>query len=75
MFRQMITEWFSTFTPDYKAFSKALLAKNLDTMNEYMNRVACDTFWYYDAGNRPSARTEPEWFYHHFVSGLIVDLS
>lgn len=71
----MITEWFSTFTPDYKAFSKALLAKNLDTMNEYMNRVACDTFSYFDTGKRPSARVEPERFYHGFVLGLMVDLS
>ncbi len=75
MFRQMITEWFSKYTPDYNAFIKALLAKDLDSMNEYMNRVACDTFSYFDAGNRPSARTEPERFYHGFVLGLIVELT
>ena len=75
MFRQMIKEWFSKHTPDYNAFIKALLTNDLDAMNEYMNRVACDTFSYFDTGKRPSARVEPERFYHGFVLGLMVDLS
>ena len=75
MFRQMIKEWFSNHTSDYNAFIKALLAKDLDAMNEYMNRVACDTFSYFDTGKRPSRRVEPERFYHGFVLGLMIDLS
>ena len=42
-------------------------------MNGYMNRVALNTFSYFDTGNRPSGE-EPERFYHGFVLGLIVDL-
>ena len=39
-----------------------------------MNRVALQTFSYFDTGNRPSEK-EPERFYHGFVLGLIVDLN
>ena len=28
----------------------------------------------FDAGNKPSAKTNPERFYHGFVLGLLVDL-
>ena len=42
-------------------------------MNVYMNRVALNTFSYFDTGNRPSGE-EPERFYHGFVLGLLVDL-
>ena len=38
-----------------------------------MNRVALNTFSYFDTGNRPSGE-EPERFYHGFVLGLLVDL-
>ncbi len=43
-------------------------------MNLYMNRVALDTFSFFDSGNRPSEANEPERFYHGFVLGLLVDL-
>ncbi len=39
-------------------------------MNHYMNRVAMDTFSFFDSGSRPSERTEPERFYHGFVLGF-----
>ena len=42
-------------------------------MNAYMNRVAINTFSYFDTGKRPSG-DEPERFYHGFVLGLVVDL-
>lgn len=42
-------------------------------MNEYMNRVALQTFSYFDTGERASG-AEPERFYHGFVLGLLVDL-
>lgn len=73
MFEQMIEEWFSDFTPAYNAFVKALLKGNLREMNRYMNKVALDTFSFFDTGNRPSGQ-EPERFYHGFVLGLLVDL-
>lgn len=39
-----------------------------------MNRVALETFSFFDSGNKPSEKTEPERFYHGFVLGLLVDL-
>lgn len=44
-------------------------------MNVYMNRVALDTFSFFDSGSRPSVQSEPERFYHGFVLGLMVDLA
>ncbi|MDO5551214.1 MAG: PD-(D/E)XK nuclease domain-containing protein, partial [Lachnospiraceae bacterium] len=52
---------------------KALLLGDRKAMNIYMNRVALDTFSYFDTGKRRS-REEPERFYHGFVLGLIVEL-
>ena len=37
--------------------------------------MALATFSFVDVGNRPSAYTEPERFYHGFVLGLMVDLA
>ena len=42
-------------------------------MNEYMNRVALQTFSFFDTGNSPW-KEEPEKFYHGFVLGLLVEL-
>lgn len=73
MFRAMIKEWFSDFTPAYNEFITALLMGDKKAMNTYMNRVALTTFSYFDTGHAPSW-TEPERFYHGFVLGLIVEL-
>jgi len=51
-----------------------LLDGNLKAMNAYMNRVALQTFSYFDTGKGPLG-DEPERFYHGFVLGLLVDLS
>ena len=40
-----------------------------------MNKVALNTFSFFDSGNKPSEETEPERFYHGFVLGLVVDLA
>ena len=74
MFEHMIDDWFRDYTPDYNIFIKALLQDNKKAMNTYMNRVALETFSYFDTGKNP-ARTEPERFYHGFVLGLLVELS
>ncbi|MDE6895716.1 MAG: PD-(D/E)XK nuclease domain-containing protein, partial [Lachnospiraceae bacterium] len=74
MFEQMIEDWFSEYTPAYNAFVKALLKGDRREMNHYMNRIALETFSFFDSGNRPSDRTEPERFYHGFVLGLLVEL-
>jgi len=73
MFYRMIHDWFAMVRPDYNDFIKAMFAGDLDAMNEYMNRVALQTFSYFDTGDRASG-TEPERFYHGFVLGLLVDL-
>lgn len=73
MFYNMIRDWFSCVDADYNDFIKALLQGDLKAMNAYMNRVALNTFSYFDTGQKPSGE-EPERFYHGFVLGLIVDL-
>ncbi len=70
MFENMVSRWFSGVGNAYNGFIKALLADDLDAMNEYMSRVLRDTFSSFDTGNG----TEPERFYHGFVLGLMVDL-
>ncbi|MDE7423974.1 MAG: PD-(D/E)XK nuclease domain-containing protein, partial [Lachnospiraceae bacterium] len=76
MFRKMIKGWFAKgIKTSYNNFIKALLLGNVKAMNTYMNRVALNTFSYFDTGNHPSEYTEPERFYHGFVLGLMVDLA
>ncbi len=74
MFRQMVDGWFRDRTPYYGEFVRSLLAGDRKAMNRYMNRVALETFSYFDTGKHPSGGTEPERFYHGFVLGLLVDL-
>jgi len=44
-------------------------------MNTYMNKVALNTFSFFDTGKEASEETEPERFYHGFVLGLMVNLA
>ena len=74
MFNNMVSGWFSKNLSDYNDFVKAFLSGDLDGMNEYMNRVAGETFSYFDTGKRASGKAEPERFYHGFVLGLMVEL-
>ena len=74
MFEDMIEGWFKNYTPSYNDFIKALLSGDIDAMNEYMNQVALDTFSNFDTGKRPSAKSQPDRFYHGFVLGLMVEL-
>ena len=73
MFESMIKGWFSEYSSSYNQFVKALLLGDVRAMNNYMNRVALETFSYFDTGRTPSI-SEPERFYHGFVLGLLVDL-
>ena len=70
MFRRMVTGWFGTAASDYNDFIKALLVGDVDAMNTCMNRIALETFSFFDVG-----KNQPERFYHGFVLGLLVDLS
>lgn len=74
MFRGMIRKWFASARSDYNDFVKALLMDDVRAMNTYMNRIALQTFSYFDIGKNPS-REEPERFYHGFVLGMMVDLA
>ena len=76
MFRKMVKDWFKNDTEVYyNEFIKALLNDNVKKMNTFMNKVALNTFSFFDSGNKPSDQTEPERFYHGFVLGMVVNLS
>ena len=72
MFEKMIKGWFAE-SYEFNEFVLAMFKGNVREMNIYMNKVALNTFSYFDVGNKPANRKEPERFYHGFVLGLIVD--
>ena len=74
MFEGMIAGWFSRSVTAYNLFIKALMLDDIDAMNEYMNKVALQTFSFFDTGAASGELAEPERFYHGFVLGLMVDL-
>ena len=74
MFYGMVRGWFARVGGDYNDFVKALLVGDLEAMNGYMERVARQTFSYFDTGKSLS-QEEPERFYHGFVLGLIAELT
>lgn len=74
MFEQMIGSWFRGSSRVNNAFLQALLADDVKAMNVYMNKIALQTFSYFDTGRNPSGE-EPERFYHGFVLGMMVELS
>ena len=44
MFTGMIRGWFSESRREYSAFTTAMLTGNLELMNEYMNKIAMNSF-------------------------------
>lgn len=74
MFEHMIGKWFNGCRRVSNAFLGALLAGDVRGMNTYMNKVALQSFSYFDTGKGPSGE-EPERFYHGFVLGMMVDLA
>ena len=73
MFRKMILRWFTPAKHETNEFIKALINGDVESMNEYMNDVALQTFSSFDSGKKESAKKAPENFYHGFVLGLMVD--
>lgn len=73
MFSGMVRNWFAESDSNYNEFISALLEKDVEAMNVYMNRVTKEIFSYFDTA-RNSSEEEPERFYHGFVLGLIVEL-
>ena len=53
---------------------KRIFEDDVKGMNIYMNKVALQTFSYFDTGKGPSEE-EPERFYHGFVLGMMVELA
>lgn len=74
MFEGMIEGWFGRCRRVNNAFLKALISHDLKAMNAFMNKVALQTFSYFDTGMNPS-ELEPERFYHGFVLGMMVKLA
>lgn len=74
MFEGIIGGWFRRCRGVNNAFLQALLSDDLKGMNAYMNKIALQTFSYFDTGTNPSEQ-EPERFYHGFVLGIMVELA
>lgn len=75
MFARMIKGWFRESRVEYNEFINALLHDNVKKMNTFMNKVALNTFSFFDSGKNPSQAAAPERFYHGFVIGMVVDLA
>ena len=73
MFRKMILRWFTPAKHETNEFIKALMNGDVESMNEYMDDVALQTFSSFDSGKKEYAKKAPENFYHGFVLGLMVD--
>lgn len=74
MFEQLIGSWFEICRRVSNAFLQAMIEDDVQAMNTYMNKVALQTFSYFDIGKKPSEE-EPERFYHGFVLGMMVELA
>ena len=72
MFGTMIERWFGGADVPYNEFISAMISGDLESMNEYMNRVTRGVISYFDTVKTPSDE-EPERFYHGLVLGLMVD--
>ncbi|MBO5144593.1 MAG: AAA family ATPase [Lachnospiraceae bacterium] len=74
MFKKMIKGWFALNQNIYNNFVKALLTDDIDAMNEFMNRIALQSFSSFDTAKNASYEDDPERFYHGFVLGFMVGL-
>ena len=74
MFEGMVKSWFKKNKANYNEFITAMLIKDVDAMNEYMNQISLELFSSFATGKRASKKAQPERFYHGFVLGLMVDL-
>ena len=75
MFFGLISDWFRGRGVPFPEFVSAMLKGDVQGMNLYMNKVALETFSYFDVAKSPSEEKKPELFYHGFVLGLLVDKS
>lgn len=76
LFEDMVNSWFKDNSRvPYNNFIKAMLADDVDSMNEFMNDIALGSFSSFDTAKGASSKDAPERFYHGFVLGMIVDLA
>ena len=76
LFHKMIKGWFGDNAQlPYNDFIKALILDDVDSMNEFMNRIALCSFSNFDTAKGASGNDAPERFYHGFVLGLMVELA
>ncbi len=76
LFHKMIKGWFGDNAQlPYNDFIKALILDDVDSMNEFMNRIALCSFSNFDTAKGASGNDAPERFYHGFVLGLMVELT
>ena len=76
LFHKMIKGWFGDNAQlPYNDFIKALILDDVDSMNEFMNRIALCSFPNFDTAKGASGNDAPERFYHGFVLGLMVELA
>lgn len=74
MFAKIIAGWLHESGSSYNQFIKALLMDDVDSMNEFMNKIALQSFSSFDTAKNASKKDDPERFYHGFVLGMMVDL-
>ena len=70
MLGDTVKRWFGEKTSVMNRFVEAMLERDIDYMNEYLNRITEEVFSYFDV----SGGKEPERFYHGFILGLIMQL-
>lgn len=77
MFEDMVRGWFAgdSVRAAYNAFVESLLMNDVESMNEFMNKIALHSFSSFDTAKGVSDDDAPERFYHGFVLGLVVELA
>ena len=73
MFINMVQDWFVNVEVVYGDFIISFLEGDIESMNEYMNKISRRIFSYFDTG-KDAEESEPERFYHGFVLGLMTEL-
>lgn len=72
MFRNMIRGWFSRVSDSYSEFTAALVRKDTELLNYYLNDILLNTASYFDTRKKMLPGYEMESFYHGLVLGLVA---
>ncbi|MCD8083401.1 MAG: ATP-binding protein [Clostridiales bacterium] len=74
-FYKLVKKWFEPSYDEYTYFIRMLLLGDREGMQRYMEKVAMQTFSFFDVGNGLTENDRAEQFYHGFTIGLIADLN